>query len=201
MNKKTVIIITIFVIVIGFILTGLFGEQGISNGSILATYCEFQVGDIKTTDIDGNEVGYTITTGANGKKYMTLPEVELGEEYIINLIDIILYGAVDEEGNEIAPTYDISEIQVLMETNQPDYVTYHNLLLKFNAIDVALPVAGLSVNIEITTADGSNLKDMLYMVDDPSNIPIEIDPDFQCDYKKGGKEKCQNCVVNYWFLL
>jgi len=178
MNKKTVIIITIFVIVIGFILTGLFGEQGISNGSILATYCEFQVGDIKTTDIDGNEVGYTITTGANGKKYMTLPEVELGEEYIINLIDIILYGAVDEEGNEIAPTYDISEIQVLMETNQPDYVTYHNLLLKFNAIDVALPVAGLSVNIEITTADGSNLKDMLYMVDDPSNIPIEIDPDF-----------------------
>ena len=168
MNKKTVIIITIFVIVIGFILTGLFGEQGISSGSILATYCEF---DVTSEDTD-------IIVGADGKKYIALPEVALGEEYIINLKDIILYGAVDAEGNEVTPTYDISEINVLMETNYPDYVIYHNLLLKFNAIDVALPMAGLTVNITITTSDGSNLSDVLHMVDDPSYIPIEIDPDF-----------------------
>ena len=83
------------------------------------------------------------------------------------------YIRYDEEA-----TLDISEIDVKLATNHPEAVTLRNVfILTFDATSKALP-ADLSVKITISTNDGSNLSDKLYIVNDPSDIPIEIDPDF-----------------------
>ncbi len=158
MNKKTLIILALFVAAIGVILTGLFGEDAFTEGMTKATYCEF------------NEDLESITKGKDGRKYMQVPDVELGNSYTIYLNEYIKY---DEEASQ-----DVAEIAVRMTTNHPEYVTLRStFILTFNAVSSVLP-NDLTVTIAISTNDGSNLTDTLYIVDDPSNISQGMDPDF-----------------------
>lgn len=158
MNKKTTIIIAFLFAAIGIILTGLFGEAASSSDYRMATYCEFNV---ETEEVKIRE---------DGKKYMDMPQLVVGDSYSIYLNEYISY---DEEA-----TLDISEIDVKLATNHPEAVTLRNVfILTFDATSKALP-ADLSVKITISTNDGSNLSDKLYIVNNPSDIPIAIDPDF-----------------------
>lgn len=157
MNKKIIIILAFILGVIGFIFTGIIAENPSGSDHVNATYCSFNV---------EHEL---IQQKVDGKKYMQTPEIPLGEAEKYYLTEFISY---DENA-----TQSIYEINVVIDTNHPEMVTLGNFILTIDCTAKELP-GDLKITITISTNDGSNLTDKLYIVCDPSDLPIEVNPDF-----------------------
>jgi hypothetical protein len=149
MNKKVSILLILIFIIFSIALVGMLGSAPYNEEPTLAKVLKW--------DVEKNE---------SGKKIIYLPKLETDGQARLNLAELIIW---DENA-----TFGKESLKYSLFVHEKDLEKV--ILIKEGALAGWISFfAQVNATVIVSSTDGSGLKDIIYIKNDPANIIIEPD--------------------------